>query len=85
MRERIKIRESLQDLRIVRLPELTALLSTSKTNIWRMEKAGEFPRGRIVGLRGVGWCEAEIREWIESRKKRELSAIEGENNDKKTP
>lgn len=36
-------------------------------HLWRLEKAGRFPRRMKLGPNSVGWLESEIDEWIASR------------------
>ena len=55
--------------RILRLREVEALTGMSKTSIWRLERKGQFPVRRSLGVRCVGWREEEIQEWL-----RKLSA-----------
>ena len=56
-------------MKFIRTEEVINKTGMSRTSIWRMEKDGEFPYRRQLGLRSVGWLETEIDEWIESRKK----------------
>ena len=54
-------------MNILRIDDLSDLTGLSRATIWRMERAGEFPK-RIQLSRGtVGWIEDEIRDWIASR------------------
>ena len=39
----------------------------SGPTIWRRVKAGDFPQSRQLTPNRVGWMEAEINEWEESR------------------
>jgi len=53
--------------RLLSQAEVQERTGTSRTTIWRLERAGEFPRRRqIVGHR-VGWLESEVNEWLASR------------------
>ncbi len=53
--------------RILDLNEVRTRIPLSRTQIWRLERTGEFP-GRIrLGPNRVGWREDEISSWIESR------------------
>jgi prophage regulatory protein len=38
-----------------------------RTTVWRLEKAGQFPRRRQIGSGIVGWLESEIDDFIRSR------------------
>jgi len=39
----------------------------SKTTLWRLEKAGNFPSRVNTSISRVGWIETEINEWIKTR------------------
>lgn len=47
------------------LPYLTGL---SRTTIWRLERAGEFPRRIRLSAGAVGYRMADIQAWLDSRK-----------------
>lgn len=53
--------------RIIRKPELVAKLGLSQVTIWRMEKAGNFPKRLRLGGNSVGWLASEIEAWINAR------------------
>jgi prophage regulatory protein len=49
----------------------------SKTQLWRLEKVGKFPRRVPLGAGRHGWLESEINAWIESRvRERDASSTE---------
>ena len=54
--------------RIIDAPERRRLVPYSDMQIWRLEKAGKFPRRIRLGPNRVGWSLQEVVEWIESRK-----------------
>ena len=56
------------DMRIIRKPELMSKIGLSDATIYRMEKAGRFPKRMQLGGNSVGWVESEVLEWVESRK-----------------
>ena len=49
--------------RIVRDPETEKVTGLSPTTIWRLEKAGKFPKKRKISANAVGRLESEIAEW----------------------
>jgi prophage regulatory protein len=51
-------------LRIKHVMEATGL---SRMTLWRLEKAGDFPTRRRLGLNSVAWLDSDIAAWIESR------------------
>lgn len=52
---------------LLRLPTVIARTGMSRSEIYRREALGEFPRRVNLGARSVGWLSSEIQEWIESR------------------
>ena len=54
---------------LIPLPELIKRLKISKTSIYRMIKAGKFPRPLRLGARASRWREDEIMQWVETRKR----------------
>ena len=54
--------------RIMSAEERRQLVPFSDMHIWRLEKAGKFPRRIKLGKHRVGWSQAEILAWIEARK-----------------
>jgi prophage regulatory protein len=53
--------------RILRTNETQDRVKLGRTSIWRLEKAGDFPRRRKIGNGIVGWLESEVDEWIRNR------------------
>lgn len=53
--------------RIIRKPEVVALVGLSDRSIDRREASGEFPRRLRLGPGTVGWRLSAIRAWIDSR------------------
>lgn len=41
----------------------------SKTQLWRLTKAGRFPKAVMLGYKSRAWIEAEIDAWIETKVK----------------
>jgi len=40
----------------------------SRSQIWRLEKAGKFPRRIQLSENSVGWDSEEIEQWLNERK-----------------
>ena len=53
--------------RIIRKPELIARVGLSDATIWRMERAGKFPRRIRLGGNSVGWIDQEIESWFNDK------------------
>ena len=49
--------------RVLRNPETAKVTGLSLSTIWRLEKAGKFPKGRKLSTNTVGRLESEIAEW----------------------
>lgn len=54
--------------RIITAPERRQLIPYSEMHIYRMEKAGTFPKRIKLGPNRVGWSLSEVLEWIDARK-----------------
>ncbi len=52
---------------LLRLPEVIKRVGLSRSEIYRREALGEFPRRVSLGARSVAWPETSIQEWIEAR------------------
>lgn len=59
--------EKCQNDRVIRKPEVLGRISLSDATIWRMEKAGRFPKRIQLGGNSVGWLKSEVDEWLEKR------------------
>ncbi len=55
------------DKRVLRLPAVMERTGLSKTSIYRLIQADEFPAAVRLGPRAVGWPAQRIDEWIDSR------------------
>ncbi len=49
---------------ILRLPEVKTRTGLSRSEIYRREALGEFPKRIRLGVRSVGWLASEIDEFI---------------------
>ncbi|BAK75431.1 phage transcriptional regulator, AlpA [Pseudogulbenkiania sp. NH8B] len=57
----------MNNLRIIRLKEVMELTGLSKTTIYEQMRTGNFPAGRKIGTRAVGWPSTEIEQWLQAR------------------
>ena len=58
---------SLQRVRILRRREVERMLGISRSSIYAAVAAGELPAPVRLAANAVGWVEAELIEWIESK------------------
>jgi len=54
-------------MRVIRKQELLQITGLSSATLWRLERAGDFPRRLRLGPHAVGWLDEEIDEWMASR------------------
>ena len=52
---------------ILLMPAVIQLTGLSRSTIYTLRAAGEFPRPVRLSTRAVGWREADIRNWLASR------------------
>ena len=53
--------------RVISQKELASRVPYSPVQIWRLEKAGTFPRRIQLGPNRVGWVEEEVEAWLRNR------------------
>jgi len=53
--------------RLLRLPEVRALVGLSTTTIYTRMSRGEFPKPISLGGRLVAWVQADIQTWIDEK------------------
>ena len=53
--------------KILRLKQVVEITGTSKTTIYRWINANQFPRPINLSHASVGWLEADINDWIQSK------------------
>lgn len=53
--------------RMLKIKEVCQMVSLSRSTIWRLERAGNFPKHRYLSPGRVGWKLTEIQNWIDDR------------------
>ncbi len=53
--------------RVLRIEQVLAVVPLKKSTVYKAMKAGTFPRPIRLGLKAVGWLEADIQDWINGR------------------
>jgi prophage regulatory protein len=60
--------ESERPRRLLRLPQVLALVPVAKPTLYRAIRAGTFPRPcKLLGGRAAAWSQDEINAWIAAR------------------
>lgn len=52
--------------RIIRVIEVLELTGLSYSTIYRMERAGTFPKKHQLSLKTIGWDENSVLEWVDN-------------------
>lgn len=55
---------------LLKLPDVIAMTTLSRSTIYQMMSDKEFPRPIKLGKRAVAWRQTDITAWLESRKTR---------------
>jgi prophage regulatory protein len=58
-------------MKLYRLSELARNLGMSRSQIYRLLRAGQFPPAIRLSERVVAWREDDIRRWIDSRESKQ--------------
>ena len=53
--------------KILRFPEVTARTGLSRSRLYNAMSEGTFPASISIGERAIGWIEAEIDAWVDSK------------------
>lgn len=53
--------------RILRWPEVRTATGLSRTTVWRLERAGEFPSPVKITQHAIGWRATDVHAWLASR------------------
>ena len=55
--------------RILRRRDVEQLTGLGKPSLYRLIRAGAFPRPVKLGSRMSGWLSGEVEEWVEARRR----------------
>ena len=55
--------------RIIRRPEVETLTGIPRSTLYAKIADGDFPAPVKIGRRAVGWLEAEVHDWLDSRQR----------------
>ncbi len=55
------------DKKLLSKKEVAQMIGVGLVSLWRWERAGDFPARVQLSARRVGYHEADIRNWIETR------------------
>lgn len=63
--------------RVLRRPEVIGRTGLSRTTIFNLEKAGNFPQHFMLTPRCAVWDEGEVEAWLDSRRKAPIDSAVG--------
>jgi len=55
-------------VRIIKKPRVREITALSDSTVRRLELAGQFPKRIKLSKAAVGWVEADVLAWLESRR-----------------
>ena len=53
--------------KFIMLPQVREIVSYSASHLWRLERAGQFPKRVRLGGNRVAWVQSEVSAWVESK------------------
>ena len=56
-----------KEIKFLRLPQVKEITSLSRSSIYRMVAAGEFPKQIPIGANQVVWVKWQVEEWMEQQ------------------
>ena len=56
--------------RFLRFPEVAKRVGLSRSSVWRLQRAGQFPQHRRLSPNTVGWWEPDVEAWLRARGER---------------
>ncbi len=57
----------LTSMKILRRRQVAPIIGCSRMTVWRMERAGAFPKRIQINCGSVGWLEHEVDDWLAQR------------------
>jgi prophage regulatory protein len=55
------------DVHILRIDAVTEMVGLSRSQVWRLSKAHDFPLPLKLGAHARGWRSADVERWIKTR------------------
>src|SRR5882762_6130280 len=54
-------------MRFLRVRQVMQVTGLSRMTIYRLERTGNFPQRRRLGMNSVAWLEGDVSQWVDSR------------------
>jgi prophage regulatory protein len=52
---------------VIRPAQIGHVVGLSRPMVYRLERAGAFPKRRQLGPRATGWLFGDVQDWVQSR------------------
>jgi prophage regulatory protein len=62
------IAERIAANKLLRIQEVSSMTSLCKVTIYALMRDGDFPRPVLLSKKRIAWKQADVLEWLESRK-----------------
>src|SRR2546430_1500314 len=59
--------EGTSTMRVLRIRQVMQVTGLSRMTIYRLERTGNFPQRRRLGMNSVAWLEGDVSQWVDSR------------------
>ena len=53
--------------KFIMLPQVQEIVPYSASHLWRLERAGQFPKRIRLGGNRVAWLQSEVSAWVEGK------------------
>ena len=53
--------------KFIMLPQVREIVPYSASHLWRLERAGQFPKRVRLGGNRIAWVQSEVSAWVESK------------------
>ena len=53
--------------KFIMLPQVREVVPYSASHLWRLERAGQFPKRVRLGGNRIAWVQSEVSAWVESK------------------
>ncbi len=67
----------------LRFPEIKKITGLSRSTIFRLERAGNFPQRKVISPKAVGWLSDQVEGWVRSRQTANCSTSNPQHNSAK--
>jgi prophage regulatory protein len=63
-----------KSVRLIRTKEVLGILGVSRSTLWRMVRAGRFPKPIMISTWALGYLDEDVEAWLGARQERPTAA-----------